>query len=120
MAPQILIVDDMPFMRAALKNILSDYGYEVGGEAANGQEAVEQYRALRPALALIDITMPVMDGITATRAILAGDPEARIILCATMGQKNRLVEALHAGAADFLIKPFRPDRVLDSVRKLMG
>lgn len=120
MPKKILITDDALFMRVTLKNILTQSGYEVVAEAANGQEAVNHYAAHKPDLVLMDITMPVMDGITATRTITAGDPQAKVVMCTAMGQKNMVIEAIQAGAKDFIVKPFQPDRVLESIKKLIG
>ncbi len=120
MAKKILITDDAMFMRATLKNILTSNGYEVVDEAANGQEAVDKYATHQPDLVLMDITMPVMDGITATRTIKSNDPEAKVVMCTATGQKNMVVEAIQAGAKDFIVKPFEPGRVLESIKKLIG
>src|SRR5579875_1728652 len=120
MAKKILITDDALFMRVTLKNILTANGYEVVDEAANGQEAVAKYAAHQPDLVLMDITMPVMDGIAATKAIKGSDPDAKVVMCTAMGQKNMVIEAIQAGAKDFIVKPFQPDRVLESIQKLIG
>jgi two-component system, chemotaxis family, chemotaxis protein CheY len=120
MAKTVLITDDALFMRVTLKNILVSNGYEVIGEATNGQEAIEKYAIQRPDVVLMDITMPVMDGIAATRAIKNGDPTACVVMCTAMGQKNMVIEAIQAGAKDFIVKPFQPDRVLESIKKLIG
>lgn len=120
MSKRILITDDALFMRVTLKNILTTHGYEVVGEAGNGEEAVQQYAAKKPDLVLMDITMPIMDGIAATKAIKASDPAAKVVMCTAMGQKNILIEALQAGAKDYIVKPFQPERVLESVKKLLG
>ncbi len=120
MPKKILITDDALFMRVTLKNMLTAGGYEVVGEAVNGQDAVEKYAACRPDLVLMDITMPVMDGIAATRAIRASDPNAKVIMCTAMGQKNMVVEALQAGAKDFVVKPFKPDDILGRIQKQIG
>jgi two-component system chemotaxis response regulator CheY len=120
MSKKILITDDALFMRVQLKDILVTNGYEVVDEAANGQEAVEKYAAHQPDLVLMDITMPVMDGITATRTIRDSDPEAKVVMCTAMGQKNMVIEAIQAGAKDFIVKPFLPERVLESIKKVIG
>jgi two-component system chemotaxis response regulator CheY len=120
MSKKILITDDALFMRVTLKNILVSNGYEVVGEATNGQEAVEKYESSRPDLVLMDITMPVMDGITATKTIKGKHPEAMVVMCTAMGQKSMVIEAIQAGAKDFIVKPFQPDRVLESIKKLIG
>jgi two-component system chemotaxis response regulator CheY len=120
MSKRILITDDALFMRVTLKNILTTHGYEVVGEATNGQEAVEQYADRQPDLVLMDITMPVMDGIAACRAIKGSDPNANVVMCTAMGQKSMVIEAIRAGAKDFIVKPFQPERVLESIQKLIG
>jgi len=117
---RILITDDALFMRVTLKNILTKNGYEIAGEATNGREAVQLYASTQPDLVTMDITMPEMDGISAVREIKKADPEAKIIMCTAMGQKNMVMEAVAAGARDFIVKPFQPDKVLESVQKLLG
>jgi two-component system chemotaxis response regulator CheY len=120
MSKKILIVDDAAFMRMMLKNILSQNGYEIAGEASNGVEAVALYKELKPDLVTMDITMPEMDGITAVKEIKKIDPEAKIIMCSAMGQQAMVIESIQAGAKDFIVKPFQPDRVLEAVRKVLG
>ncbi len=120
MPKKILITDDALFMRVTLKNLLTANGYEVVGEAVIGQDAVEKYAVCKPDLVLMDITMPVMDGIMACRTIKESDPSAKVVMCTAMGQKNMVVEAIQAGAKDFIVKPFKPDRVLESIQKLIG
>jgi two-component system chemotaxis response regulator CheY len=120
MPKRILITDDALFMRVTLKNILTSNGYEVVGEASNGQEAVQKYADQHPDLVLMDITMPIMNGIAACRAIKDSDPNAKVVMCTAMGQKSMVIEAIQAGAKDFIVKPFQPDRVLDSIKKLIG
>jgi len=120
MPGRILIVDDAAFMRMMLRDILTKNGYEVAGEAANGVIAVEKYKEIRPDLVTMDITMPEMDGITAVREIRKLDPEAKIIMCSAMGQQAMVIEAIQAGARDFIVKPFQPERVLEAVRKNLG
>jgi two-component system chemotaxis response regulator CheY len=117
MAKRILITDDALFMRVTLKNILTQNGYEVVGEAANGAESVELFKQLRPDVVTMDITMPEMDGISALKEIRAVDPSANVVMCTAMGQKNMVVEAIQAGARDFIVKPFQPDRVLEALGK---
>ena len=117
MANRILITDDALFMRVTLKNILTQRGFEVVGEAQNGRESVEMYQSLKPDLVTMDITMPEMDGLQALKEIKAIDPNAKVIMCTAMGQKNMVVEAIQAGAKDFIVKPFQPDRVVDAVKK---
>lgn len=117
MAKRILITDDALFMRVTLKKILTENGFEVVGEAQNGVEAVEQFKTLKPDIVTMDITMPEMDGLAALKAIRAHDSNARVIMCTAMGQKNMVVEAIQAGAKDFIVKPFQPDRVLEAITK---
>lgn len=118
-APKVLIVDDALFMRMMLRDILSKNGFEVVGEAEDGFEAVEQYKALKPDLVTMDIVMPQMDGITAVKNILASDPDAVIVMCSAMGQQALILEALEAGARDFITKPFSPNRVVETVRRIL-
>ena len=116
---RILIVDDAAFMRMMLKDILVKNGYEVCGEAVNGDDALEKYKELKPDLTTLDITMPDKDGISALKDIRAFDPSAVCIMCSAMGQQAMVVEAIQSGAKDFIVKPFQPDRVLESIRKVL-
>lgn len=118
MAKRILITDDALFMRVTLKNILTQNGYEVVGEASNGAEAVEMYKTLKPDIVTMDITMPEKDGIQALKEIRSFDCNANVVMCTAMGQKNMVVEAIQSGAKDFIVKPFQPERVLEAVGKL--
>ncbi len=118
MANRILITDDAMFMRVTLRNILTQNGFEVVGEAANGVEAVKLYQELRPDVVTMDITMPEMDGITALKEIRLIDSNANVVMCTAMGQKTMVVEAIQAGAKDFIVKPFQPDRVVEAMKKL--
>lgn len=120
MAIRVLVVDDAAFMRMMVKDILSKNGYEVVGEAENGLKAVEKWQELKPDLTTMDITMPEMDGISAVKEIKKLDPAAKVIMCSAMGQQAMVVEAIQAGARDFIVKPFQPDRVLEAVRKAVG
>lgn len=119
MAPSVLIVDDALFMRMMIKDILSKDGFEVVGEAENGVEAVKKYVELNPDLVTMDIVMPEMDGIEAVRNIIKLDPGAKVLMCSAMGQQPLVVEALEAGAKDFIIKPFQPAKVVEAVRKAL-
>lgn len=119
MGKTILIVDDAAFMRMMIKDILSKNGYEVLGEAQTGKEAVELYMKLKPDLVTMDITMPEMNGIDAVRAIKKLDPAARIIMCSAMGQQAMVIDAIQAGARDFIVKPFQPNRVIEAVQKAL-
>lgn len=117
MAKRILITDDALFMRVTLKRILTDAGFEVVGEAANGVESVALYQNLKPDLVTMDITMPEMDGIEALKVIKSEDPSAVIVMCSAMGQQNLMVEALQAGAKEFIIKPFQADKVVEVIKR---
>ena len=117
---KIMVVDDAAFMRMMVKDILTKNGYEVVGEAENGMKALEKYQELKPDLTTMDITMPEMDGISAVKEIKKVDPNAKIVMCSAMGQQAMVIEAIQAGARDFIVKPFQPDRVLEAVRKAVG
>jgi two-component system chemotaxis response regulator CheY len=119
MPTRVLIVDDAVFMRNMIKDIFSGDEYEIVGEAANGVEAVEKYTELKPDLVTMDIVMPFKSGIEATKEILAGDENATIIMCSALGQESLVMEAIEAGAADFIIKPFKADDVLAVVKKVL-
>ncbi|WP_373229152.1 response regulator [Cohnella sp.] len=116
----ILVVDDAAFMRMMLKDILAKGGHQVVGEAANGVEAIEQYQKLKPELVTMDITMPIMEGIDAVKQIKQEDPKANIIMCSAMGQQLMVVQAIQAGAKDFVVKPFQGERVLEAVKKALS
>jgi two-component system chemotaxis response regulator CheY len=103
-----------------IADILVGAGYEVVGEAESGLQAVDRYKVLRPDLVTMDIVMPDMGGIDAVRAIIAADPAARILMCSAMGQQALVVEAIQAGAKDFVVKPFQPARVLEAVQRVLG
>lgn len=120
MSKRIMIVDDAAFMRMMIKNILIEAGYEIVAEAENGKQAVEKYNELKPDLVTMDITMPEMDGISAVREILKVDGKANIIMCSAMGQQAMVIEAIQAGAKDFIVKPFKPDRVMEAVTKALN
>jgi two-component system chemotaxis response regulator CheY len=120
MANRILVVDDAAFMRMMIKDILTKNGYEVVGEASDGAQAVEKYQELKPDLVTLDITMPEVDGIEALKRIRAVDPSARVIMCSAMGQQAMVIDAIQAGAKDFVVKPFQADRVLEAVRKALS
>jgi len=116
----VLICDDAIFMRTVLGDILREAGFNVVGEAETGREAVEKYRELKPDLVTMDIVMPDMGGIDAVREIIKEHPEARIVMCSAMGQQALVVEAIQAGARDFIVKPFQPARVLEAVQRVLG
>ena len=117
--PTVLVVDDAAFMRMRAGKLLSQNGYQVI-EAENGLDALNLYVQHKPDLVLMDITMPVMDGITALKEILQADPQAKVVMLSAMGQQAMVIESIKAGARDFVVKPYEPDNVMASVRKLIG
>ena len=117
---RVMVCDDAAFMRMMIKDILVKNGYEIAAEAENGLKAVERYPEAKPDLVLMDITMPEVDGIEAVRRIKALDPNANVIMCSAMGQQAMVIEAIQAGAKDFIVKPFQANRVLEAVRKVIG
>lgn len=120
MAHTVLVCDDAIFMRTMIADILTQAGYQVVGEAESGVEAVQRYQELKPDLVTMDIVMPEMGGIDAVREIIKHDPDARILMCSAMGQQALVVEAIQAGAKDFVVKPFQPARVLEAVQRLLS
>jgi two-component system chemotaxis response regulator CheY len=118
MASSILVVDDAAFMRMMIRDILVREGYVIH-EAVNGRDAIEKYSEVKPDLVTMDITMPEMDGITALREIRTTNPDAKILMVSAMGQQKMIVEALEFGALDFLVKPFQPTKVLETVKKCL-
>ena len=120
MGKKILLVDDAAFMRMMIKEVLTKNGFEVVGEAENGAVAVDRYRELSPDLVIMDITMPELNGIEALKKIKAQNADAKVIMCSAMGQQGMVIEAIQAGAKDFIVKPFEADRVCEAVRKVLG
>lgn len=120
MQVRILITDDTVFTRTMLRSVLSANGFDEIIEAGDGQEAIDKYKTHRPNVVLMDITMPVKDGLAALEEIREFDPEAKIIMCTAMGQKTMVVDAIRSGAVDFIVKPFQTNRVLESVRRALG
>jgi two-component system chemotaxis response regulator CheY len=113
----VLIVDDVPFVRKTLSDILTAAHYQVVGEATTGTEAVSLYRRLRPEVVTMDVVMPEMSGIEATRKIVRDDPSAKIIIVSAMGQENLVMEAINVGAKDYILKPFSAPDVLKAVER---
>lgn len=120
MSKKILIVDDAAFMRMMIKNIVAKNGYDVVGEAENGKQAVEMYADSSPDVVTMDITMPEMDGIEGVKAIRSIDPNAVIIMCSAMGQQSMVMDAIQAGAKDFIVKPFQQDRLLQALERVLS
>ncbi|HMA01037.1 MAG: response regulator [Gemmatimonas sp.] len=120
MSHTVLICDDAVFMRTMISDILEESGYEIVGQAESGVQAIERYKSLRPDLVTMDIVMPDMGGIDAVREITSFDANAKILMCSAMGQQALVVEAIQAGAKDFVVKPFQPSRVLEAVQRVLG
>ncbi len=116
---RVLIVDDATIIRLMLKKMVAKYGIVVAGEAVDGEEAIRMYDALSPDFVTMDITMPNLDGISATRSILRKHPQARIIMVSALGQERKVKEAISAGALDFIVKPLKEDRFISSVRRVL-
>ncbi len=117
---RILVADDASFMRQMIREIIESEGHEVIAEASDGVEAVEAYNEHRPDLVMMDIVMPRRSGIDAVRGLMQMDPNACVVMCSALGQESLVKEALEAGASDFIVKPFKPDNVLDILRKVLG
>ena len=116
---RVLITDDAAFMRMMLKDILIKGGYDVVGEAINGADAIEKYKELKPDLVTLDITMPEMDGISACQGIMDYAPNAKCVMCSAMGQQAMVLSAIKAGAKDFIVKPFKAERVIEAIGKVV-
>ena len=119
MKARVLIADDASFMRQMIREIIEPEGYEVVGEATNGIEAVEQFEQLNPDIVTMDIVMPKRSGIDAVKGILAKHPDAKVVMCSALGQETLVMEALQAGARDFIVKPFKPDSMISTLAKIL-
>jgi two-component system chemotaxis response regulator CheY len=115
----VMVVDDAAFMRVRAAKLLTDLGHVVI-QAENGREAVDLYASSRPDVVLLDITMPEMDGLAALKAIKQLDPGARVAMVTAMGQQAIVMEAIKAGAKDFVLKPFQPARVVAAIENLLA
>ena len=120
MSHRVLVCDDALFMRTLVGDILRQAGFDVCGQAETGAQAVAQYKALKPDLVTMDIVMPDMGGIDAVKQITSFDPSAKVVMCSAMGQQALVNEALQAGASDFVVKPFQPNRVIEAVQRVLG
>ncbi len=120
MGARVLIVDDLAFIKLIIRDTLEKTGFEVAGEASNGIEAIEQYKRLKPDIVLMDITMPRMDGIQALTEIMKADPAARIIMCSALGQQKLIIQSIQLGAKDFIVKPFKPERIVGAIKKALN
>ena len=117
---RVLVVDDAAFMRKVLTDALRAGGHEVVGEAGDGDAALAAYRELQPDLMTLDITMPEKDGLATLRELIELDPAARVVICSALGQETKVLETIKAGAKDFVVKPFQPDRVLSAIDKAVA
>jgi two-component system chemotaxis response regulator CheY len=120
MAKKILLVDDAAFMRKVIKDTLSKNGYTELYEAVDGADAVAKFDEIKPDLVIMDITMPNMDGLEALKAIREKDSNASVVMCSAMGQETMVMDAVRSGAKDFIVKPFKPDRILKTVTSVLG
>jgi two-component system chemotaxis response regulator CheY len=116
---RVLIIDDLPFMRTAIRDVLEEAGMEVAGEAENGRDGILLYMRTQPDVVLLDIVMPVMDGITALERLIRQYPGARIIMCSALGEQELIVRAIQLGARDFIVKPFQPERIITAIQKTL-
>jgi len=116
---RVLVADDASFMRQMIREIVESEGLEVCGEASDGVEAVDEFKRLQPDVVTMDIVMPRKSGIDAVRGIMALDPSARVVMCSALGQETLVTEAIQAGAKDFIVKPFKPDAVIETLKKVL-
>jgi two-component system chemotaxis response regulator CheY len=114
------VVDDALFMRAMLKKLLTEAGFDIAGEAENGRVAVDLYQELKPDVVMMDITMPEMDGLTALKEIVKLDPAAKVVMCTALGQERSVMEAMNAGAKDYILKPFNAEKVVEVLKNASG
>lgn len=120
MSARVLIVDDLAFIKLIIRDTLEKTGFEVAGEASNGIEAVEMYKRLKPDIVLMDITMPRMDGIQALQEIMKADSGAKVIMCSALGQQKLIIQSIQLGAKDFIVKPFKPERIVGAIKKALN
>jgi two-component system chemotaxis response regulator CheY len=119
MSIRVLVTDDLPFMREAIRDVLESAGITVVGEAENGRDMMYRYADLEPDVVLLDITMPVMDGITALRKLIRYDPSARVVMCSALNEQELILRSIQLGARDFVVKPFEAQRIVSAVTKAM-
>lgn len=114
---RVLIVDDIPFIRSVIKDILIDGGFRVAGEASDGAQALAMFKAVRPDVVLLDIHMPILDGIETLKRIKKINRDAIIVMCSSLGDQENIINAISLGAKDFVVKPFRKERILSALEK---
>ncbi len=117
---RLLVVDDALIMRAMIKDIARQAGWQIAGEATNGRECLERYRELSPDLVTLDIVMPEMDGVEALRQLRQEDPPATVVMVTAIDQKEKLSECIRLGARDFLVKPFDRDHLRNLLQRYRG
>ncbi|HII02211.1 TPA: response regulator [Methanosarcinaceae archaeon] len=117
---RIMIVDDAEFMRMVIRDILVKQGHEVAAEVADGECAIQKYQEVKPDLVLMDIILPDIEGTKTLQKLLDLDPEAKVVMCSSLGQKAVVMESIKIGAKDFIVKPFEPDKVLEVIKKVIG
>lgn len=117
MGVSILIVDDLAFVRMMIKDILMKHGFTECYEAANGVEALKKYNEIKPTIVLLDITMPILNGIETLQRLMLVDPHAKVVMCSALGQQKLIVSAIRLGAKDFIVKPFKEDRLISAIKK---
>lgn len=115
---RVMIVDDAQFMRMIIRDILLMHGHEVVAEVDDGEEAVQRYLEVKPDLVLMDILMPDMDGKEALKKLLVMDPEAKVVMCSSLGHQALITESMKIGAMGFIVKPFEPYSMLDVIKKI--
>lgn len=120
MTAKVLIVDDLAFIKLIIRDTLEKHGFIVAGEASNGVEAIEMYKKLKPDVVLMDITMPRMDGIQALSKIIEYDRKAKVIMCSALGQQRLIIQAIKLGAKDFIVKPFKSERIVGAIKKTLN
>jgi len=120
MAKRVLVVDDALIMRMRIKDIAREAGWEIAGEATNGEEAVARFLELRPDLMTLDIVMPKMDGVAVLRQVRKEDPLARVAMVSAVDQKEKLSECIRLGAVDFIVKPFDKARLKSFFEKQLA
>ena len=117
---RILVVDDSLIMRKKLKMILKNGGHEVVSDAANGVSAIEEYEKHKPELVTMDITMPVLDGVSAVKKIISHYPDAKIVMISAINQQNSVFEAIESGAKHYIVKPINNEKVLNTIKDVLS
>ncbi|MEA2075346.1 MAG: response regulator [Euryarchaeota archaeon] len=117
---RVLLVDDSTYIRTVLGSILTEAGFEVAGEAADGEEAIRKYMNLKPNLVLMDVIMAPMNGVDAAKAILDKDPEAKILMVTVLENKDILLDLIKIGVKGYIMKPFSTTEIAEKIKEIMG